>query len=72
LHISLQNCRSYKIVVLRGYIQAAREVLINIGEMAPSLRCGYFPYNFVGKIYNKKLLVIIFPYKSIGFKLAYF
>ena len=39
---SLQNCRSYKIVVLRGYIQAAREVLINIEILAPGIRYGYF------------------------------
>jgi len=38
--------------------------------MEAGIRCGYFPYKIVWEINNVKLLVIIFPYKSIGFKLA--
>jgi hypothetical protein len=45
-------------------------VLINIEILALGIRYGYLPYKIVGKIYNVKLLVIIFPYKSTGFKLA--
>jgi len=35
--------------------------------MEAGIRYGYFPYKIVGEIYNGKLPVIIFPYKSTGF-----